>query len=72
MLKLQRCRLQILPWISFLTSYRRFLDVFILTLRCTTCGTSDGYPICVSCVKGCHEVHDVKFVRRDRYRVISL
>ncbi|XP_022794432.1 F-box only protein 11-like [Stylophora pistillata] len=35
--------------------------------RCTTCGTSDGYAICVSCVKGCHEGHDVKFVRRDRF-----
>ncbi|KAJ7350145.1 F-box only protein 11 [Desmophyllum pertusum] len=35
--------------------------------RCTTCGTSDGYAICVSCVKGCHAGHEVKFVRRDRF-----
>lgn len=35
--------------------------------RCTTCGTSEGYAICVSCVKGCHDGHDVEFVRRDRF-----
>ena len=36
--------------------------------RCTTCGTSEGYAICASCVTGCHEGHEVKFVRRDRSR----
>lgn len=35
--------------------------------RCTTCGTSDGFAICVSCVKGCHDGHNVEFVRRDRF-----
>lgn len=35
--------------------------------RCRTCGTSDGYAICVSCVKGCHDGHDLEFVRRDRF-----
>ena len=75
---LQRCCFQILSLTGFLTSHHCFLDmdvslnVFMLTLRCTTCGTSDGYAICVSCVKGCHEGHDVKFVRRDRYSITTL
>lgn len=44
------------------------VSLFILCIhRCTTCGTSEGYAICVSCVRGCHEGHEVKFVRRDRW-----
>ncbi|KAK2551742.1 F-box only protein 11 [Acropora cervicornis] len=38
-----------------------------LSSECTTCGTSDGFAICVSCVKGCHDGHNVEFVRRDRF-----
>ncbi|KXJ14961.1 F-box only protein 11 [Exaiptasia diaphana] len=35
--------------------------------KCNTCGTTDGFAICISCVNKCHRGHNISFVRHDRF-----
>lgn len=44
--------------------------VVVVRFRCRTCNTTDRNAICISCIKACHEGHDVEFIRHDRYTMV--